>query len=146
LNDAAADEERERYRNRQTEFKDPEQDKGMAEFYKSETPAELSERSEEMRRKKRRKARRRREEDEVAEWLTDWAIGSSGLTMFGVHVTAGVIGGSFMLFSGLIFLGVMLTGFSGGYYVTGRIIGGTIAYTILGVAILVRSLFYGEEE
>jgi hypothetical protein len=149
LNNATDDEERERFRRRRKKNQDPEQDKGMAAFYMSQTPAELSLRKEEMKEKKKRKRRERGyddDDDDDGERLVNWAIGSNGLTMFGVHFTAGVIGGSAMLVSGLMFLTLIVLSSMGGLYLRGRILGGALAYTIIGAGVLVRSLFYGEED
>jgi hypothetical protein len=83
---------------------------------------------------------RRREEMKMATWTR-----GNGLTLFGVHITAGVLGGSLMLCTGLLCLAVFVFFYKRGIIVRPRIIAAAVVYTTLGAATLIRSLVFGQE-
>lgn len=69
-----------------------------------------------------------------------------GFTMFGVHLSGGVITGTLMLITGLMFSALFAAGFSRGVIRSPRIIVGAVVYTIFGAAILFRAVFLGQED
>jgi hypothetical protein len=130
LNDAADDEDRDRPRKKKKKKMDAEDAKGTAELYKTKGYWELMAEQEEKRRTYRGRGR----------------LMKDGLTMFGVHVTGGVITGGFMLTSGLMSLALIGASLSQGWMVGPRIMAYAAAYTIFGAIILVRSLVFGQED
>jgi hypothetical protein len=69
-----------------------------------------------------------------------------GWTMFGVHITGGVLAGCGLLFGGLLAMGVIGLAFSLGYMPNPRLFIPAVGGTALGAIILVRALFFGEED
>src|SRR5262249_6416025 len=75
-------------------------------------------------------------------WGTDE---DGGRTMFGVHVTAGVLGGAGMLIFGLLcmLLIVIVRAAAEEGVVDPRLFIGAIVCTVLGAIVLIKSLFFG---
>src|SRR5206468_2390555 len=70
-----------------------------------------------------------------------------GWTMFGVHVTAGVLSGTGLLLIGLMSMALIAIFKDDEDVVIGpRIFIGAIACTALGAIVLVKSLVFGEED
>jgi hypothetical protein len=90
------------------------------------------------------RARLQRDEERAADVRRR---GGEGLTMFGVHVTAGVVGGSLMLISGVMCMMILAFCWSVGIVVFNpRILAGAFVGTVLGAVTLVRALVFGQEE
>lgn len=94
----------------------------------------------------RKQARRPRQDDVVGRLGGSWESddGGGGLTFFGIHVTKGVLTGAGLLLLGLsAMVGLML-------FPRQLMNRGTFAVfvgcTVVGGYILIRSLFYGEED
>jgi hypothetical protein len=114
------------------------------------------------RREKRTKQRPARQESGVAGLYMDQARdqiardewratprhrgGGRGLTLFGVHVSAGIITGAVMVFTGLLGLVVLaLCGRRGLIAFNPRVFVAVVIYTAVGAVILTRGLVYGQE-
>jgi DNA-directed RNA polymerase subunit RPC12/RpoP len=123
--DATADEKREvpRKKRKRKKVADHEQDKGMALFYMSQTPGEISLRMAE------------EEERKSLGILGKW----KGVTLLGYHFTAGVFIGTVMLTTGLLFLAVLGVCYSLGIVASREIVVGALVYTGGGVVWIARS-------
>ncbi len=79
---------------------------------------------------------------------TEWGRDEQGgWTLFGVHVTAGVLSGAGMLLFGLFAIVLILIFKDDEDVILGpRIFIGAIVFTSLGAIVLVKSLFFGEED
>jgi hypothetical protein len=68
-----------------------------------------------------------------------------GRTLFGIHVTAGVLAGAGMLFTGLLAMAIIAI-FRDELVLAPRLFIAAIAGTTLGGITLIKSLFFGEED
>jgi hypothetical protein len=71
---------------------------------------------------------------------------ASGVTLFGVHITGGVILGTLLLIIGLVNLAAVGIASSQGRVVNSRMLIGALVCTAIGVFALVRSLLFGQED
>jgi hypothetical protein len=93
------------------------------------------------------RARAEMKRDEILAASAGGTDESGGWTMFGIHVTAGVLAGTGMVFIGIlgfIALAVFHKDFSGVLNV--RVLAGAGACTAIGAFTLIRSLVYGQED
>jgi hypothetical protein len=100
---------------------DPGQASDMAAFYASSTAGNLSYRMAEARERK-----------ENPEW--------EGTTIFGVHFAGGVIIGSVLVITGLLFLAILGIAAAMGTSVSSKIWTGAVIYTLTGVVLIGRSI------
>jgi hypothetical protein len=135
LNDEDVDDERERPRKNSGKKKrrpvyvpNADDASGRAVFLRSESVGDM----------------RIREEREYRKSRSKWSVGGGGLTMAGVHITGGVIGGMAAVIFGLMGLALCGLIFARGYLVP-RLIIGSLVLTIGGAVVVVRAIVYGEE-
>jgi hypothetical protein len=76
--------------------------------------------------------------------------GKDGWTMFGVHLTAGVLGGTALVLGGLAGLGIYAAVVSSAGRMTpvgaGRLLGAAVAGILFGLFLLIRAVCFGEED
>ncbi len=132
--DAADGGERERpRRRRKRKGRDATEDKAAALLYMGKSAAELLSDLEHEREGKRGGG-------ELGRLL------ASGVTVFGVHITGGVILGTLLLIIGLVDLAAVGIATSQGRAVNPRMLIGGLVCTAIGVFALVRSLLFGQED